>query len=349
MTKRTTLADIARECDVSVATVSMVLRNKAASISPETRNRIRVTARTLGYTPRSSRDPDAGAIGVVIKSTDDGPMRDNPFYVGILAGIEDACRRLHTNLLYATLPVDENNCPTHFPRLLNAGSVEGLIVVGVWVTDALLPRLDEMGAPVVLADAYLADLTAAYDSVESDNYHGAYGAVTYLLEQGHRDIGLLSAPDFAYPSISARREGYRDAMRACTDAHPYSVTTHAHRPGDTDAEVERLLQTNPRITAVFACNDNTALAVMRVARRLGRRIPEDLSLIGFDDIELARHIYPALTTMHVDTVGMGRMAAQLLTNRLEFPDAEKVTAIMRPRLIERQSVAALPVMALVEG
>lgn len=99
-----------------------------------------------------------------------------------------------------------------------------------------------------------------------------------------------------------------------------------------------LLQHNPQITAVFGANDEVAITVMEVAQALGLHIPNDLSVVGFDDIDLADCVSPSLTTMHVDKVGMGRLAVQLLVNRLKYPESSPVTAVIRPRLVERCSV-----------
>jgi LacI family transcriptional regulator len=102
------------------------------------------------------------------------------------------------------------------------------------------------------------------------------------------------------------------------------------------------LEQHPQITALFACNDHTAIAALRAAQAIGRRVPEDLAVIGFDDIDLAQHVVPALTTMHVDKVTMGRLAVQMLKYRLAHPESDQVTTVLRPRLVERESVTSRP-------
>jgi LacI family transcriptional regulator len=341
MTKRVTLADIAQESGVSVATVSMVLRERAGAIPPETQRRIRDSARTLGYSPRTPRPTRARAVdtlGVIIKGKDEQPMRDNPFYSGILAGIEDTCRRNHINLFYSAIPVDSDNCPTEYPRLLSNNTINGLMVVGVWVTDRLQRMLGELGAPVVLVDGYAA--SPDYDAVVSDNRDGARQAVAHLHANGHRHIAMAIGESGGYPSIRERRYGYIEALGECGLSVSY-IADSAHAPEQLRAEVERLLLAHPEITALFGSNDRMTLEAARAARAVGRRIPDDLSLVGFDDVELAQHAWPPLTTLHVDTFAMGRMAVNLMLHRLEFPDAALVTAIMRPRLIKRQSVAPI--------
>ena len=220
------------------------------------------------------------------------------------------------------------------------------MVVGVWVTDRLQHMLEGLGAPVVLVDGYAA--SDGYEAVVSDNRQGAHQAVSHLIAHGHRHIAMVIADSGHYPSISERRLGYLDALNEGGLADIY-ITDCTRAPHTLEEEVGRLLRDHPQITAIFGGNDLTALAAAGAARALGRRLPEDLSLVGFDDISMAQQFWPPLTTMHVDTRGMGRMAVQLLLNRLEYPEAEMVTAVMRPRLIERQSVVAPPLMALADG
>jgi LacI family transcriptional regulator len=273
---------------------------------------------------------------LVVKSEPGVTPQANPFYSHVLAGIEEACRQKNVNLLYATLPVDENNHPVEVPRLLLEESTDGLLLVGTLVDGALAPVLEQKAVPIVLVDAYA--LPNRYDAVVSDNVGGACQAVSYLIQRGHRHIGLIGSGPDAYPSLRERRQGYIQALREHNIADTYFADCTPKKETAFEAAT-LLLSQHPQVTAVFGCNDEIALAAMRAAQELGRRVPEDLSVIGFDDIDLALHVTPPLTTMHVDKVGMGRMAVQLLINRVEFPDAERVTFVLHPSLIERRSTA----------
>jgi LacI family transcriptional regulator len=138
--------------------------------------------------------------------------------------------------------------------------------------------------------------------------------------------------------LRERRQGYILALKE----HGIAETLFADCAPKKEKAFEAatlLLSQHPQLTAVFGCNDEMALAAMRAAQALGRQVPQELSVIGFDDIDLAQHVTPPLTTMHVDKVAMGRMAVQLLINRIEFPEAEPVTLVIHPRLIERESVS----------
>ena len=341
MTKRRVkMSDIAQKTDVSISTVSLVLRNKSG-IPLETRQRVLKTAQKLGYRLKSASRARPLSIqlhnlGLIIKSEPGVVPRANPFYSHVLAGIEETCRQNKINLLYATLPVDVNNHPVEVPRLLLEESTDGLLVVGTLLDDALAPVLNQKAVPIVLVDAYA--LSEKYDAVVSDNVRGAYQAVSHLIERGHRHMGMVGTCPDGYPSLRERRQGYVQALKEHGLTQTYFTDCAPNKEAAFEATTQLLSQC-PQISAVFGCNDEIALAVMRAAQALGRQVPEEFSVIGFDDIDLARHVTPSLTTMRVDKAGMGRMAVKLLINRIEFPDAERVTLVIRPRLIERESVS----------
>src|SRR5581483_8186690 len=185
MSQRVTIEQIAQKSGVSPATVSLVLRNKPG-VHEETRQRVRDTARLLGYRRKAPAEPTPTAlhsVGVLIKSRPDDLPQTNQFYAPVLAGIEAACRRQQINLLYAAVPVDQDNHPQELPRMLLEDDLDGLLLVGAFV-DATIARLVQRRAtPAVLVDAYAAEND--YDSVVSDNFRGAHQAVTYLIEAGH--------------------------------------------------------------------------------------------------------------------------------------------------------------------
>lgn len=345
MAQRVTLETIARASGVSLATVSLVLRDKPG-IHAETRRRVLGAARQLGYQRKPAEllvPPALQQIGVLIRSRADDLPQTNPFYAPVLAGIEAICRKQQINMLYATVPVDEDNHPQELPRMLMEDQLDGLLLVGAFV-DATITRLMQRRAiPTVLVDSYAAD--NSYDSVVSDNFRGAYQAVAYLIRNGHQHIGMAGSLPRGYPSIAERRRGYLQALGDHGQAEPYFADCHFN-PSEAVVSTQALLRRAPQITALFCANDHMAVSAAQAARALGLRLPEDLSIIGFDDIELSAHVLPPLTTMQVDKVGMGRMAVQLLANRAEQPAAGGVTLMLRPTLIERQSVRALGVEAL---
>lgn len=334
---KVTLEDIARDCGVSVATVSLVLRNKSG-VGSETRQRVYDSARALGYIPKVSNQARVRGlpqhIGLIVKVRPNDLPTTNSFYAPILASIEAVCRHNHINLVYANVPVDTGNHPLEVPRLLREQHVDGVLMVGMCLGSDIVQMLRSQSMPVVLVDAYAAG--DPFDSVVIENYAGAYRAVTHLIEAGHRQIAIVGSSPQAYPSVMERREGYLQAL-SDNGLEPVFGDCLLH-PDEVLPVIPELLRNHPGITSVLACNDDVAIATIRMAQKLGRRVPEDLSVIGFDDIALAQHVMPPLTTMGVDMMGMGRLGAQLLLNRFEFPEAGGVKAVICSKLVLRESV-----------
>ena len=341
MSQRITMEDIARQSGVSLATVSLVLRDKPG-INDETRQRVLDVARALGYRKRPQVDLLSGQVlqkvGLLIKGRTYDQPQTNHFYAAVMAGIDAACRRQQINLLFATVAVDSDNHPQELPRMLLEDDLDGLLLVGAFVDSTITRLMERRTTPIVLVDAYAAENN--YDSVVSDNFRGAYEATAHLIAHGHRHIGLVGSLPNAYPSIAERRRGYLQALQDYAIPTPYFADSHIEHLQAAEAAID-LLRRSPQITALFCCNDITAIAVMQAAQALGRSVPDDLSIIGFDNIDLAQHVSPGLTTMHVDKIAMGRLAVQLLTNRAEFLDSCCVTSMLRPTLVERQSVRSV--------
>jgi LacI family transcriptional regulator len=268
----------------------------------------------------------------------DQPPQANPFYSYVIGGIEEVCRRDHINLLYATIPVDANNVPVEIPHLLSQDKLDGLLLVGAFVGEALHQELRAKQVPVVLVDAYATP--HRYDAVLSDNARGAYQAVSYLIENGHRHIGLIGTHPNSYPSVLQRRTAYERALHEHGIKKKY-LADSSFEPSQVARATRQLLEKNPQITALFGASDTVAITALTTAASMGRRVPQDLSIIGFDDIDLAQNVTPPLTTMHVDKINMGRLAVQLLADRVQFPDSEKIITLLQPRLVERRSVMPL--------
>lgn len=335
---KVTIADIARESGVSVATVSLALRNKSG-LREETRQRVLDTARQLGYIHHPSNQAalrfKIDTIGVIVKARENDSAATNSFYGPVIAGIEAVCRRHQIHLLYANLMVNEENVPIDPPRLLVERHADGLLIVGMQVDQTMQTLLYQDASPVVLVDAYAHN--DSFDAVVTDNILGGYLATSHLVAQGHRHIAILGSQPHAFPSVQERRRGYQQALTE-HNLEPYFWDCPLWPDTAYDAALAYLDQ-DREVTAVFGCNDAVAVALMQAAQQRQCIVPEDLSIIGFDDIELAQHTSPALATMQVDKVGMGRQAAQLLINRIDHPTAGIVRTLIRPQLIQRQSIA----------
>lgn len=254
----------------------------------------------------------------------------------MLAGIESACRAHGTGLIYTTVLVGEDNRPAELSPLLPEEPVDGLLVIGVLLDKAFCSALQAKSCPVILADAYAPE---PHDAVVTQNFQGAYHAVSYLIDRGHRHIGLVAGPSDAFPSLRERRRAYLRTLRDHGVEDGYVANCPMRSAGkEAVAATAQLLRQHPQITALFGCNDLLAIRAMQAAGALSRRIPDDLSVVGFDDIEAAHLVMPALTTMRVDKPGMGRMAVQMLLQRAQHPELPPVVSALATRLVERQSV-----------
>ena len=338
MEEKVRISDIARQSGVSSATVSLALNNKSG-VSEETRLRVLKVAEELEYPIKPSAAPGKptrlAIVGMLVK-TDPIPPQTNPFYSKVIMGIEDVCRRNGINLLFATLPVDENNRPVEMPQLLYNEKMDGLLMVGTFVDETITSISGRRKPPIVLVDGY--SNTESYDTVVSDNFHAAYQAVEYLIRKGHRHIGLVGSEMNCYPSLKERRNGYLRALKEneITDLYIANFninSTHGYE------EAACLIKEHPQITALFCVNDDVAAATARAVREQGKRIPQDVSIIGYDDTYIAANTHPALTTMRVDTIAMGRAAVHLLALRIDNPESARMTLTIYPTLVERESVA----------
>jgi LacI family transcriptional regulator len=222
--------------------------------------------------------------------------------------------------------------------LLNEPALDGLILAGTFIEETMDKIRRRSDLPVVLLDGYARE--RLYDNVVTDNLLGAFQATQYLIQQGHRHIGLIGSGENAYPSIAERRQGYLKALRAQAIHETYIEESLLSRPAGYEA-AERLLKRAPQITAVFACNDETAIGVMKAAHDLGLDVPGNLSVIGFDDLVIAKDISPALTTIHVFKEWLGRIGVHRLKERLQNPDMPKTTTVLPTQLIIRDSVQCL--------
>ena len=343
MKEKITITDIAQRSGVSLATVSLALNNRPG-VSSETRTRVLEVANELGYLLKPSATTAGpcnhlATIGMIVKIDPDMAPQANPFYSKIMIGIEDACRRSGINLLFSTLPVDDNNRALELPQIMYNNLVDGLLIVGSLIDQTIASVSDKKVVPVVLVDGY--SDSESFDAVVSDNFRAAYQAVEYLIRKGHRQIGLVGSDANCYPSLRERRNGYLRALKENEISETYIAEFNINKSHGYE-ETTTLLKQYPQITALFCVNDDTANAAMKAAHDLGKRIPEDISIIGYDDTYIAANLRPALTTMHVDTLAMGRAAVHLLSLRVDNPESARMTFTIHPWLVERESAGNPP-------
>lgn len=341
MAKKPTLRDIAQQADVALSTVSQVLNNKPG-VSADLRKHVLSVASEMGYRQKITVDAPLNSqlevVGILTKRSNGERLEVNPFYSYVLAGAERECQRHNISLMYANVEVDETNRALSLPAMLLDQRVDGVIVVGAFLEETILDISRRSGQNIILVDAYTSG-QSAFDSVLIDNYNGAKNAVEYLIAQGHEHIGLIGSNPKSYPSIYERREGYLSALRRHN--LPDYVEESLLDRGDAIQATMRLMSRAPHLTAIFGCNDNVAIGAMNALHHLGKRVPEDISILGFDDIDLAQEMTPTLTSVHVDKVLMGAMAMRMLRDRAESPDRAVVKTTITTQLMLRESVRSI--------
>jgi DNA-binding LacI/PurR family transcriptional regulator len=327
-----TIRDVAREAGVGVGTVSRVLGDQAR-VAPATRARIEAAIARLGYRP----SPVARALSRHRTQTLEVavPLITRDFYVEVLRGIEASLEATGYGLLIRTIerPADRDRV---FSALAAPDRADGAILVSQAPSSDLITRLAAQRTPVVLVDAVEPHLP----SVGVDHAAAAATAVRHLLALGHRRIALVDHAEspFAQGSPAGRRQGYRTALReAGVPLRPADEVVAAFSPAGGDAALAALLAPREPPTAVFVGSDTQAAGVLAGARRLGRRVPEDLAVVGYNDIELAGYL--GLTTMRVPMRAMGRCGADLLLAAIDDPSPIAPQILLSADLIVRESSA----------
>ncbi|MBN1937066.1 MAG: LacI family DNA-binding transcriptional regulator [Anaerolineae bacterium] len=333
-----TLRDVAQLAGVSLGTASQALNNRP-NVAPETRARVIDAARTLGYSFKENNNhADEGPvkiIGLLTKHDLGYPAEINPFYSHIHAGVENECRQQQISMMYASVEVDLSNRPVIWPAMLNEQHIDGLILAGTFIEETVDLFQRRADVPVVLVDSYAPNLP--FDSIVIDNTPAAMSAIDYLIRQGHRKIGLIGWNDESPPSVRERKIGYCRALEEHGIQETYIQPSGLNRQEGQNA-LRQLLHDHPDVTAVFSCNDLSALGVLNGAREMRLSVPRDISIMGFDNIDLAREVTPALTTVHVHKSWLGALSVRQIIERVLTPEMPKVTITVSTQLVVRDSV-----------
>ncbi|WP_030623807.1 LacI family DNA-binding transcriptional regulator [Streptomyces sclerotialus] len=348
-----TIPDVAREAGVSRSTASRALADYG-SVSPEARERVRAAAEKLGYRPnllaRSMITGRTHTLGAIVADI------QNPFFAGVTRGITDAARAAGYQVLLAN--TDEDVAAERAAvKMLRDKHVDGLIVAPAATTETgHLAAAHTAGCPVVLLDRQAPGLPA--DSVTVDNHGAAQDAVRRLLAAGHRRIALVSllgsapaddsadAPAAPADPVSTgleRIEGYRAALREAglTDTDTYLRTGTFHREDPADLTAGLLSLPEPP-TAVFATDSMIALGVLSAARDHGLRVPDDLSVVTFDDTDWARAVRPRVSVVAQPVQELGARAVQSLIARIEGTTRAPEHTVLDTEFIDRESIAPPP-------
>lgn len=330
-----TLDEVARIAGVSRATVSRVV-NGSPKVSPDVRRAVEKTIDRLGYRPnraaRSLVTRRSESIGVVITESASSLFED-PFFPRLLRGIssELAVKDLQLVLL---MP-DSTQSTTRVEDYLGAGHVDGVLLASLHGDDGLPARLQARGIPVVVGGRPPRGVNVPY--VDVDNRQGARSAVAHLLAAGRRRIATIAGPA-DMPAGVDRLAGYRDALaEAGIPADPTLEATGDFRRESGVSAMARLLEARPDLDAVFAASDLMAGGALGVLRAAGRRVPQDVAVVGFDDSPVATSTEPQLTSVRQPIEEMGREMTRLLVSGLGRDDDVSRRVILATRLVRRAS------------
>lgn len=303
--KRPGIRDVARAAEVSISTVSRALRGYT-DVSPTTRARIREVARSLGYTPDAAgqalKSGRAGTVAVLVSGSH-GPALLDAFYAEVLGGVE-----AHLEASDLSLLLVRAGSAGAERRLSQRGRCDGVVALGCDLPLEFLKALQQLGVPLVLADC---DWPGGVASVTVTNEAGGYTATQHLLGHGRRRVAFIAeTPD--NPNFSLRCQGYRRAHAEYNvEVHPERVQAGTLGPDGGYQATRKLLAVTP-FDAIFAANDTAAFGALRALAEAGLQVPDDVAVVGFDDLALARYSYPPLSTVRVPRRELGTVAAREL-------------------------------------
>jgi LacI family transcriptional regulator len=333
--RRVTIREIADRAGVSIATVSRVL-NGRGDVSDETRELVSRVIRENGYTAnRSARGLSAGRTGLAGILV---PLVFPAYFAGILAGAAEALAEQGLQMVLSPTGGEHAREVSVLDRL--HGLTDGALIILPEESSEELERLLDSGYRFVVVDP-LMPLDERIPSVSAAHTSGADQAMRHLLQLGHRRIAQITGPR-GWVATEDRRRGYPAALAAAGILPDPALEAEAvPEVGPGRSAAERLLDLPEPPTAIFAFNDNIAIGAIQAARARGLRVPEDLSVIGFDDVEHATIVTPALTTVRQPLAEMGRTAVSLLIRLLERQRFETLHIELATRLVVRDSTAPL--------
>jgi DNA-binding LacI/PurR family transcriptional regulator len=327
-----TMAEVAREAGVSVATVSRLL-NKQGTVSPQTAERVYAAIQKLAYEPnllaRNFRKSESRVILIL------APNVTNPYYAHILSGIGDAAAALgYAALIFTT--GDDPAREREALEMLKKHRADGAILIASdmgchW----LMEYADRY--PIVQCSEYDPDVDIPHVSI--DNYQASQESMEFLIALGHRRIAMISAEN-AYISTRLRVNAYRDtlARHGIAPREDYiAPASHDYSFKSGKLRAKELLGMNPRPTAIFCISDTLALGAITAAKELGLRVPEDVTVVGFDDVEHTTMLHPYITTVAQPCYELGKQSAHLLYARMTQGKEIPRQTILKHQLIVRES------------
>jgi DNA-binding LacI/PurR family transcriptional regulator len=329
------LDEVAAIAGVSRATVSRVV-NGSPKVSPEAKQAVDDAVAALGYVPnqaaRSLVTRRTDTVGLVV-SEPESQLFSDPFFATTVRGICSALSRSNLQLVLMLARSDHEH--EKVSRYVRHGHVDGVFLLSLHGDDPLPAQFRAMGIPTVLLGRPLADLRVPY--VDADNRGGARAATEYLLDKGRRKVATITGPLDMRPGID-RFEGYEDALRSAGIRLRKTLVAHGRFTEASGARaMTALLRAHPDLDAVFVASDPMAFGALRALETSGRRIPDDVAVVGFDDVPFAQHTTPPLTTVRQPLEEMTRAMCDLLLRHIEGQGKDDDHVVTPTTLVERSS------------
>jgi len=337
MKRKPTIKDVAKKAGLSVSTVSLVLNNKGY-VSEEKRRKVLNIIKDLDYHPqRSARglaSKLSGNIGFIL--TEDHFTHSEPFYTRIFLGTEIEARHHNYYVLLTTVSKNVKET-TEVPRFLLEHNVDGVIIAGK-IGSSWIDYIRERNLPLVLIDYEKNEKNIS--TVLIDNFNGAKKAVEHLIGGGHSKIGFIGG-DIEHPSIAQRYSGFRQTINERNipiEENWISISEPETQSINGYKAAKKIFQNKNNIpTALFIANDAMALGCMRYLKEIGKRIPDDVAIVGFDNVEIGLLSEPRLTTINVHREEMGRIAVKRVVEMMKSKSALVTKTITPVELVVRES------------
>ncbi|MDZ7725825.1 MAG: LacI family DNA-binding transcriptional regulator [candidate division KSB1 bacterium] len=335
--EKPTIYNVATKAGVGIGTVSRALNN-SPNISPDTKKRVLKAIEELHY------QPHAMARGLARRKSHMAaimlPMFTGYFYMELMQAIQEQASRHEYDLIMYSIDKPSKS-KDYLKRVLQENRVDGIIMISLRMDDKYVQRFVDSEFPVVLVDSYNKDL----DSITVKNKEGAYKAACHLIQQGHRRIGMIDAQLKSFPA-QIRLDGFKQALDeyGIPFEKNYLVISDSiterdgfNREAGYDA-MQNILSLKDRPTAIFVASDIQAAGALQAIREVGLKVPDDIALIGFDDIELAKYL--GITTMKQPLFQMGTLAFQRLMEKMETPSLPLLHKSYNTELVIRQTCGA---------
>jgi len=331
-----TIKDVAKHAEVSTSTVSHVL-NKTRYVSENITGRVMSAVEALHYAPsalaRSLKIKNTRTLGMLVTTS------VNPFFAEVVKGVERRCYEQGYNLLLCNTEGDLKRLNFNIDMLLQK-QVDGLLLLSDEIAGQNL-NIFARHKPVPTVVMDFAETSFPCDKIQNNSRHGGYLATRHLINNGHTKIGCISGPRNK-PTAARRFDGYMQAMQEAG----LEINEQWHAFGNFECEggklaFEQVLAAGAMPTALFVCNDMMAMGVISSAHKHGISVPEDLSIIGYDDIKLAEFITPPLTTIHQPKFNLGCIAFDTLLDKIKTQRENDLHIQLQPKLVVRSSVRSL--------